>query len=68
MVVTFHGKENKPKPPGIAVSNHISGHDSMVIASDIQHGQRYLYTITGQQHYGAVGFAQKQASVSYFVF
>jgi 1-acyl-sn-glycerol-3-phosphate acyltransferase len=63
VIAFFYGHENRPRPPGIAISNHLSANDIMVIASDIERGQRFLYTVTGQQHSGVIGFIQSLVSV-----
>uniref|UniRef100_A0A914CJN3 CMP/dCMP-type deaminase domain-containing protein n=1 Tax=Acrobeloides nanus TaxID=290746 RepID=A0A914CJN3_9BILA len=55
------GKKNRPKPPGIVVSNHMSANDVQVIAADIQYEDPIPtgFSITGQRHTGFIGWAER---------
>uniref|UniRef100_A0A7E4UMR8 PlsC domain-containing protein n=1 Tax=Panagrellus redivivus TaxID=6233 RepID=A0A7E4UMR8_PANRE len=48
--------EHRPQKPGIAVSNHVSSNDIMVLYSDPENTG---YTITGQKHSGIIGWVEK---------
>ncbi|KAI6244140.1 PlsC domain-containing protein [Aphelenchoides fujianensis] len=54
LVCTYKDTHNRPKRPGIAVSNHLSPNDLMVICADVPHDREYLYTVTGQSHNGII--------------
>jgi 1-acyl-sn-glycerol-3-phosphate acyltransferase len=67
LIAFLHNEQDKPKPPGIIVSNHLTANDVMVIASDVGLKQNWLYTVTGQQHAGVIGYIQMLVSVSYIL-
>jgi len=58
LVAFYYNEEDKPQPPGIIVSNHLSANDIMVIFCDMQHA----YSVTGQSHSGIIGFIQSLVS------
>lgn len=39
----------------------------MVICADVAENQDFLYTVTGQQHSGIIGFVQTLVSVNCFI-
>ena len=46
--------ENRPKTPGIAVANHLSINDIIVLCSNV-HKVGELFSFTGQRHKGFLG-------------
>jgi 1-acyl-sn-glycerol-3-phosphate acyltransferase len=54
LVARYHRRENAPKRPGVAVSNHLSPNDIQAIAADVDPSRPYLYTVTGQKHSGVI--------------
>ncbi|KAI6191813.1 PlsC domain-containing protein [Aphelenchoides bicaudatus] len=62
LIAFFHNEELKPKPPGVFVSNHMSANDVMILSLDISPNQDFLYTVTGQQHAGIIGYIQRLVS------
>ena len=54
LIANYHNQKNKPRRPGIAVSNHLSPNDIQIICADVEPDREYLYTVTGQKHTGII--------------
>lgn len=55
LIAKYHNRQNRPKQPGICVSNHLSPNDIQIIFADVDPNSEIGYTITGQKHYGIIG-------------
>ncbi|CAI4223848.1 unnamed protein product [Auanema sp. JU1783] len=61
LVTRSHNDENRAQTPGIAVSNHLSANDIMVLYGDCFYDGKG-YTVTGQSHKGFIETLQKFGS------
>ncbi|CAJ0938300.1 unnamed protein product, partial [Mesorhabditis belari] len=55
-VVHFHDEHNRPPGSGIAVANHTSPMDAMILSTD------NVYALIGQRHPGILGLVQRALS------
>lgn len=68
LVAKYVDRQNRPKPPGIAVANHLTATDIQVIFADLgvcpvgDNPDSVGYTVTGQIHRGPLGYVGKATS------
>ncbi|PAV84425.1 hypothetical protein WR25_20008 isoform G [Diploscapter pachys] len=53
-IIVGHNRQNMPRKPGIAVSNHLSPNDVQILFADLRYGD-LQYVVTGQKHKGVIG-------------
>lgn len=55
LVANYRNPQNRPKKPGVAVSNHLTPNDIQILFAGTPHGSSYGYVVTGQKHKGIIG-------------
>ncbi|CAD6188681.1 unnamed protein product [Caenorhabditis auriculariae] len=59
VIANFRNKENRPRRPGVAVSNHLTPNDIQILFSGTPHGSSYGFVVTGQKHVGIIGLIER---------
>lgn len=58
LVANYNNPQNRPRKPGVAVSNHLTPNDIQILFAGTPHGSSYGYVVTGQKHTGIIGLIE----------